>query len=132
MTMDSNCFAKLMELEREYGFPSRHENKLSYFFVKAIDELMSCGLSEGDENSYFQQLNVPVLREEGAFGVISLFERLREEGLSQEEAMKVVKEEVEVQALEAKGMTRSDAQGVVELNDPNHPSNKGAKDASDS
>tara|TARA_B100000745_G_scaffold295501_1_gene239656 strand:- start:1563 stop:1934 length:372 start_codon:yes stop_codon:yes gene_type:complete len=58
---------------------------------------------------------------------ILLYEQLREEGLNQEEAMKVVKEEVEIQKLEAKGMTRSDAQGVVELNDPNHPSNKGRK-----
>ena len=93
MSMDSNRFAKLMEIERHFGFPSRHENKYSYFIYIAIDELMSCGLSDA-----------------GALGVISLYERLREEGLNQEEATKVVEEEVEIQSLEAKGMTRSDAQ----------------------
>jgi len=63
---------------------------------------------------------------------MTLYGRLRSEGLSHFQTMKVVEEEVEIQKLEAKGMTRSDAQGVVELNDPNHPSNQGEEDASDS
>lgn len=56
-----------------------------------------------------------------------IYAQLKSEGLNHEEAIKVLEKEVEIQALEAKGMTRSDAQGVVELNDPNHPSNKGRK-----
>ena len=79
-----------------------------------------------------KQLKAAVFTADQYFDVVMLYERLRSEGLSHEEATKVVEEEVEIQKLEAKGMTRSDAQGVIELNDPNHPSNKGAKDASDS
>ena len=54
--------------------------------------------------------------------LILLYEQLREEGLSHEEAIKVLKEEVEIRKLEAKGMTRSDAQGIVECRQRNEGS----------
>ena len=54
--------------------------------------------------------------------IMRLHGQLREEGLSYEEATKVVKEEIEIQALEVKGMTRSDAQGIVECRQRNEGS----------
>jgi hypothetical protein len=43
-----------------------------------------------------------------------LYKRLKSEGLSHDKALEVLKEEKEIQALESTGITRSDAQGIVE------------------
>jgi len=46
---------------------------------------------------------------------MTLYGRLRSEGLSHDKAMEVVKEDEKIRELEVQGMTRSDAQGVWDV-----------------
>ena len=109
--------ASMLALYESWAKPLTEKQQKAYEWIKKyVDKRVKL------EKALLKKLMSWGLSYDGAVEVIILHERLRSEGLSHEEAMKVVEEEIEIQALEKQGMTRSDAQGIVECRQRNEGS----------